>query len=53
MLVDLTALEAKALRMAVMFGAPDPIPPEIDSAVRKLGEAEVREADASGEEALP
>jgi hypothetical protein len=38
--VDLTVYESKALRMALAFGVPDPIPAEINSARDKLLAAE-------------
>lgn len=38
--VEFTPLEAKALRLASIFGTPDPTPPEIESALAKLRAAE-------------
>lgn len=38
--VDLTPFECRALRMAAIFGTPTPTPPEVESAVAKLREAE-------------
>lgn len=38
--VELTVAEARALRLAAIFGAPSPEPPDLTSAVAKLGRAE-------------
>jgi hypothetical protein len=42
-LVTLTADECRAIKLAMIFGTPDPTPPSVESARRKLAEAE-REA---------
>lgn len=39
--VDLTPREAMGLRMAIRWGCPDPTPPEVVSAVQKIGDTEL------------
>ena len=47
--VTLTLEEAKGIRVALIFGVPDPMPAELKSAIDKLGRAQMameRTADA-------